>query len=320
MDEAARPVTPDTLFDLASLTKPLCTALGFVHLAGERGFDLNQRVGELACCRDWPAHWRNIRITDLLCHASGLPAYREFFRSFAPEQSATNRERLFNMIIHEPPETEPGRRSVYSDLGFVVLGRILEETTGQLLDAFFRETLATPLGIETGIGFRPIAAANPQPEALSIAATEDCPWRGHILQGEVHDEHAWLMGGIAGHAGLFGTASAVADFCIAIIEAYKGRPVHSHLPPETLQSFLNFRTPAGLWSLGFDRPTPGASSSGRHFSANTVGHLGFTGTSFWMDLEREIAVVLLSNRVHYGRENGKIREFRPWFHDSLLVQ
>ena len=144
-----------------------------------------------------------------------------------------------------------------------------------------------------------------------------CPWRNRLIQGVVHDENAYTIGGVDGHAGLFGTASGVHDLLQEMLSTYFGRSHKGVLPQGLVQSFLNYDT-GGERALGFDRPTPPGSSSGRYFSKNSVGHLGFTGTSFWMDLEQAIIVILLTNRIHPTRENDKIRIFRPVIHDAVM--
>ncbi len=312
------PVRPETLFDLASLTKPLCTTLAVLALAGEGRLDLDEPVTKLSCCRDWPEHWQQICLTDLLHHCSGLPAYREYFRDFQPVQQADNRSRLFRRVLGERPEYTRRSRCVYSDLGFLALGDIVEKVSNLPLDVFFREKLAAPLGLERQIGFRPLDGRTGLHASAGIAATENCPWRGRTLQGEVHDEHAWLLGGVAGHAGLFGDVGAVAGFCRLLVDCWQGRQDHPNIRGETLRQALAYSSPAGLWALGFDRPTPKTSSSGDCFSPESVGHLGFTGTSFWIDPSKNKIVILLTNRVHPTRKNQQIRQFRPWFHNCVM--
>lgn len=307
----------DTLFDLASLTKPLCTALCVAALVSKRKLDLSTPLASLLRCRDYPVHWQQIRISDLLSHSSGLPAYREYFRQFAPLQRADNQERLFSLIAREALEYECRTSCVYSDLGYMALGRIVERVAEDSLADFFRATIAGPIGLEEGLAFRPVGAV-PAQTRENIAATEHCPWRGRLLVGEVHDEHAWLLGGTAGHAGLFGKARAVGELCILLADIWHDRQRHPYMDSEVLRRFLDYTSPAGPWALGFDRPSAAHSSSGDCFSQTTVGHLGFTGTSFWIDLQQDKVVVLLTNRVHPSRENNKIRQFRPWFHNCIM--
>jgi CubicO group peptidase (beta-lactamase class C family) len=161
---------------------------------------------------------------------------------------------------------------------------------------------------------RPLAV-----DRTRIAATESCRWRGRTLQGEVHDEHGWLMGGVAGHAGLFGTLHGVLALGEWILDLWQGRTEHSTIPVALLRTALERQLANGTWCLGFDTPTVGSSSSGRYFSPCSVGHLGFSGTSFWIDPKRDVVVVLLTNRVHPSRENTRIRRFRPFFHDQVMA-
>ncbi|NLZ16852.1 MAG: serine hydrolase [Desulfobulbaceae bacterium] len=310
-------VDENTFFDLASLTKPLCTALGFCYLAGATTLDLNTSVSALACCKNYPKHWQNIRLVNLLSHCSGLPAYRAYYQDFLPVLQAENKAKLLHLIQHEALAYQVRSQCLYSDLGYMVLGYILEVMSGLPLDTFFSCILADPCGLEADIGFLS-AGSSLDANKPQIAATEQCPWRKRLLLGEVHDEHAWLMHGVAGHAGLFGRVGAVAELCMLLVDIWHKRADHPKLDGEVVRQALGYKTVAGLWTLGFDRPTPGQSSSGDYFSANSVGHLGYAGTSFWMDLEQEIVVVLLTNRVHPSRENKKIQLFRPYFHNRIL--
>jgi CubicO group peptidase (beta-lactamase class C family) len=141
-----------------------------------------------------------------------------------------------------------------------------------------------------------------------------------VLRGEVGDENCWVLGGVAGHAGLFGRLGEVLDLVVAVLEIWQGRQRQPFLPQEVLKGFLEAQSQVqgSTWALGFDRPTPGSSSSGRYLSPRSVGHLGFTGTSFWIDPERDLAIVLLTNRVHPSRDNNRIKEFRPYFHDRVI--
>ena len=315
---AGKAVGRETFFDLASLTKPLCTALACLSLASTNKLDLYSSVRALPCCAAYPSHshWQDIRLVDLLSHCSGLPAYREYYRDFQAVQEVANKGQLLALIQEEALEYQPRSKSLCSDLGYMVLGSIVEEISGLSLDSFFSRILAEPCGLNTGIGFRPIGQAKANTE--QIAATELCPWRRRLLVGEVHDEHAWLMHGVAGHAGLFGQVEAVATLCTLLVDIWHGRANHANLDSHLVREALAYKTEAGLWALGFDRPTPGQSSSGDSFSATSIGHLGYAGTSFWIDLEREIVVVLLTNRVHPSRENRKIQQFRPYFHNSIM--
>jgi CubicO group peptidase (beta-lactamase class C family) len=308
------PMTADTLFDLASLSKALSTALLCFNLFAEGRISPDDRLADLLPDEKIPPDKAQLTLCGLLSHSSGLAAYQPWFRDFAPVQHQDSKARLLHLILNEPLAYAPGSRCLYSDLGFILLGHLVETLTGKDLAANFRELVAAPLGLEKELFYCPSEA-----ERLRCAATEDCPWRGRMIQGEVHDEHCWLLGGMAGHAGLFGTAAGVLRLCGAIADAWKRRQADcawAAFLPQALRRQLDGQT----WCLGFDTPTAGASSSGRYFSPASIGHLGFTGTSFWIDPERELIAVLLSNRVHPSRENTKIRQFRPFFHDALRLR
>ncbi|NQS71400.1 MAG: beta-lactamase family protein [Desulfobulbaceae bacterium] len=307
-----------TFFDLASLTKPLCTVLCYLHMAGTKQVDLTTSVMDIPCCQDFPSWWRQIRLVDLLSHSSGLPAYREYYKDFFPTQNRASKHKLLSLIKKEGLEYPTGSKCLYSDLGYILLGFILEELSGLSLDAFFRTVISAPLHLDKDLVFMPVATVHLDTEI--IAATEYCPWRQRLLVGEVHDEHAWLMGGVAGHAGLFGKVEALGALCMLLVDIWHQRAEHPKLDGNIVRAALAYTTDAGVWALGFDRPSLGYSSSGNYFSATSVGHLGYAGTSFWLDLEQEKVVILLSNRVHPSRENKKIQQFRPYFHNRIMQE
>jgi CubicO group peptidase (beta-lactamase class C family) len=309
-----RLVGADTLFDLASLSKALSTALLCFSLFAQGQAQPDDRLADILP-GTLPADKQNLTLRSLLSHSAGLAAYQPWFRSFAPKQLPENRQQLLELILHEPLIYPPNSACLYSDLGFILLGHVLSRLTGKDLATNFREQVARPLNVEDELFYCPSEA-----ERLRCAATEACAWRGgRIIQGEVHDEHCWLLGGVAGHAGLFGTATGVLRLCEAILDAWQGRAgegvAWAAFVPQALRRQIVDQT----WCMGFDTPSRGASSSGRYFSPTSVGHLGFTGTSFWIDPERALIAVLLSNRVHPSRENIRIRQFRPKFHDALAA-
>lgn len=306
-------ITASTLFDLASLTKPLCSVLCALHLIETGHLHWQSTLGE-----HFPPDKQHITLYHLLQHSSGLPAYHPYFQAFAAKQHTTHKQRLLDCIGGEPLAYATGTTSVYSDLGFILLGNLIEEQSGSSLQDLFRCRIARPLGLERQLCFLPVETTDTGKESRTIAATEFCPWRNKTLQGEVHDEHCWLMGGVAGHAGLFGSVEAVMHLCECLLDIWKGRASHPAFAADLLIHALSSKHPHSSWCLGFDTPTPGASSSGRYFSAQSVGHLGFSGTSFWIDSVREVVVVLLTNRIHPSRENVKIRQFRPSFHDHIM--
>lgn len=307
------PVTATTLFDLASLTKALSTTLIYYSLFAEGCIQPDNTLADLL--QAVPPDKQKISLRCLLSHSSGFAAYQPWFQDFRPVQSQENKSQLVRRILAEPLTYPSASRCVYSDLGFILLGHLAEELTGKNLASNFRERITTPLGLETELFYLPDAK-----ESLRqcYAATEACSWRGRVMRGEVHDEHCWLLHGVAGHAGLFGTAKGVLQLCSAILDGWQGKDIGCAWAAFLPQGLRRQRADQ-TWCLGFDTPTVGASSSGRYFSATSVGHLGFTGTSFWIDPVKQLIVVLLTNRVNPSRENVKIRQFRPQFHDALLA-
>lgn len=315
-DQSGLPVERSTLFDLASLTKPLCTTLCTLALIHSGKIHWKDNISSLGNFKI-PKNKTSISIENLLYHASGLPAYQPYFLEFEPQPSRANIFPLLDKILIEPLLYSSGTRCVYSDLGFILLGALIEQIATVSLDSFYQKNIIEPLHLAENILFLPLKEGV-RGEKKAIAATENCPWRQKVLQGEVHDEHCWLMGGVAGHAGLFGTATGVLHLCERLLDCWQERVDHPAFSNELLRYALNWKKGGESWHLGFDSPSPGQSSSGQYFSSQSAGHLGFTGTSFWMDPTRNIVVVLLTNRVHPSRENVKIKTFRPFFHDYVM--
>jgi len=304
-------VSPDTIYDLASLTKPLATTLAVMHLVDISSLRLGQTLGNLLpeCIGTDKA---GITVEHLLAHQSGLPDYRPFWKELSGQTSLEKDAALKERLIQESLEYQIGESTLYSDLGFMFLRWVVEQVSGAEMHRLVENEIYAPLGIKDL--FFPVAQ---EPALTRYAATEMCSWRNRLIQGIVHDENAYALGGVDGHAGLFGTASGVHDLLLEMLLAYFGRSHKGVLPQVLMRTFLNYDM-GGERALGFDRPTPPGSSSGRYFNKNSVGHLGFTGTSFWMDLEQAIIVILLTNRIHPTRENDKIRIFRPVIHDAVM--
>ncbi len=307
-----RAMTTATVFDLASLTKPLATTLAVMLLHQRGRLDVAAGLGSVL-----PAFAGSdkagVTVAQLLSHTSGLPDYRPYHAQLAPLPFRERAPALRELLRREPLVHRPGDRVLYSDLDFMILGWVVEAVSGQRLDRFVAQEVYAPLGVD-GLFFIDLQAGRPE---LSFAATEACPWCGRILEGEVHDENAHAIGGVAGHAGLFGTAAAVDAVIAELLQAYHGPAPGRLYQAAAVRRFLA-RVPGTDKTLGFDMPTPPNPSCGRFFPASSVGHLGFTGTSFWVDIEQRIAVVLLTNRVHLGRENIAIRAFRPILHDAVM--
>jgi serine-type D-Ala-D-Ala carboxypeptidase len=254
-----------------------------------------------------------VTVAQLLSHTSGLPDYRPYHAQLATRPFLERAAALRELLRREPLAHRPGERVLYSDLDFMILGWVVEAACGKRLDRFVAEEVYAPLGVED-LFFIDLQRDRP---AKAFAATEACSWCGRILEGEVHDENAHAIGGVAGHAGLFGTAAAVDDVIAELLQAYHGPDPAQLYDGATVRRFLA-RVPGTDKTLGFDMPTPPNPSCGRFFPEASVGHLGFTGTSFWVDIERRIRVVLLTNRVHPSRGNTAIRAFRPAIHDAVM--
>ena len=311
-----RTMRRETLFDLASLTKVMATTplvLG-AHRDGVLKLDDPLRRFYPAAPGDAGA----VTVRQLLSHSGGFADWsRLYARLGADGTGRERRRRAAALILQEPLAYRPGQASVYSDLGFIVLGDILETRYEQPLDVLFEQRVARPLGLNR-VAYRPLDAPVAGGDPSDFAATERCDWRGRVLSGEVHDANAWAMGGVAAHAGLFATAAGVWEFAHAMLEAAAGR--RDWLPAALLrQSWQRQAAPPGTTrALGWDTPTPGRSSAGSFFSANAVGHLGFTGCSLWIDLERQVSVVLCTNRVHPSRRADSIARLRPRVHDLAM--
>lgn len=201
----------------------------------------------------------------------------------------------------------------------VLLGRIIEKKTGQPQHEYLNEKVMKPLGLDKGILFFPVGRKSDTGSGESFAATENCGWRKKVLCGEVHDDNAYTLNGVAGHAGLFGNMESLLTLTTFLLDQWRHGATHPSYSNETLREFFKRQTwiPESTWALGFDTPAEKGSSAGQYLSRESVGHLGFTGTSFWIDPQKELVVVLLTNRVHPSRENNAIRSFRPLFHNTV---
>jgi CubicO group peptidase (beta-lactamase class C family) len=306
------PVTAETIFDLASLTKPLATTLAVMHLVQNHRISVEDYLGDLVPDFQGDAKAR-IRLKHLLYHNSGLADYRPYYLRLSSIPLDSRRTALRQFLVAEPLIQPCGEKVLYSDLGFMILAWVVEHITGRRLDQLVADEIYRPLGLES-LFFN---AQNTAGLKGPFAATENCPWRRDILAGQVHDENAFIVGGVEGHAGLFGTAGDMSTLLIELLGAYQGRIANGVFSRDLLHQFFK-RLPQTDKAMGFDMPLLEGASCGRGFSLNSVGHLGFTGTSFWMDLERSIIVVLLTNRVHPTRKNEHIKAFRPRLHDAVV--
>lgn len=328
--EASEPaVDPrSTRYDLASLTKVVGTTSAAMLLEARGAVELDAPV--VRYLPDWDrGDPRKSRVTlrDLLLHRSGLAPFRRWFLELE------GKEAFVRAIQDEALVAEPGETTAYSDIGFMTLGLVVEAVSGRTLDRFLGEELFRPLGMSS-TGFLPDAALRPR-----IAPTEEDSWRGTMVRGSVHDENAWAMGGVSGHAGLFSTAGDLARFTSALAAAVQaGRQVGCSLPPgspegggdcpplagdagaplpASASAWTRRWAPGSTRALGWDTPSLNGSSAGDYLSAEAFGHTGFTGTSIWVDPELDLWVVLLTNRVHPTRENQKHIPLRRAVHDAV---
>jgi serine-type D-Ala-D-Ala carboxypeptidase len=308
--------TPGTIFDLASLTKAIATTTLAMRAVDEGRLSLEARVADRL--REWRGSDReHVTIRDLLAHSSGLTGYMPLYRD------CTGRQEFEHAICTMPLEYPPRSRSIYSDLGFILLGFILEDARkrGTLNFSAKEDTFAEKLSVPfrrlaTYLTPEPLTFNPPRAWRPHTAPTEVDPWRGRLLAGEVHDENTWALGGAAGHAGLFGTAAAVGAFARAMLLTIAGSDIVAKTA--TVRAFIQKTDIAGSSrALGWDTMLP-TSSCGTRMSESAIGHTGFTGTSLWIDWERDLYVVLLTNRVHPTRDNEAIQQIRPQFHDAVV--
>jgi len=311
----ALPMERETIFDLASVTKIFGTA-GLAMSLIERGWiQWDTPVTSILPSFRYPA----ITLRQLAAHTSGLPAWFPFFEKMREHFhfedletiSVESRQAAMRRLVYSVDlERAPGTKEVYSDVGFLLLGFCLEEITGLPLDQAVQRFLWNPMGLEDVFYERTVRSAF-RARNDEVAATEDCPWRKAIVQGQVHDDNTWAMGGYAGHAGAFGNARSVLTFGKKLLEGYFTREV-------TAEAWTRVKQPEGCTRTpGWDTPSGDAPAFGKGFSRLSVGHLGFTGTSLWIDTVNGIVVTILTNRVHPLRENQKIKTFRGVFHEAL---
>jgi len=306
-DPDAPRVTCDTRYDLASLTKVIATTSIAMRQARDETLDLDALV------QRWLPAWKDgpfaaVRVRDLLEHASGLPDWRPFFKLFDPHAVPdAARAVVVDAVAAESPAYAPRSKSVYSDVGFLLLGHVIERVAGERIDVPFtrlRDEAGLPASLRYGVDSND-----------AVAPTEVDSWRGRLLRGEVHDENAYVLGGIAPHAGLFGTAGDVGAFARLVLQTFREETPLG--VPRLMTVFATRSSVAGSSrALGWDTMLP-TSSCGTRMSALAIGHTGFTGTSLWIDPAADRYYVLLTNRVHPSRENNAIRQVRRDFHEAV---
>jgi serine-type D-Ala-D-Ala carboxypeptidase len=346
VEPEARPLTAGHLFDVASLTKAMATTSLAALLVARRELSLDDRIA-----RFLPAFAGGgkdaVTVRHLLAHASGLPAWRPYYEAamrdpvaglaFRPpaerpaerlaEAFARGHALVREAVLAEPLEAAPGSRVLYSDLGFMLLGWVLEEAGGARLDALCRDRVFAPLALANTFFVDEHAEAIRGESLLggrqgrAFVATERCEHRAEVNCGSVNDDNAWAMGGVAGHAGLFSTPSDAAALGQAWLDALHERP--SALDPGVASTFARRAGAAGSTrALGWDTPSEEGSSLGTRLGGGprgAIGHLGFTGASLWVDVDRQVVAALLTNRCHPSRQNERIKAFRPRFHDAVAA-
>ena len=307
IDWPATAPMPDerTLWDLASLTKVVGMTTAMMQLVEQGRVDLDAPV--VRYLPEFAGEGKErVTIRHLLTHSSGLPSWRPLYKE------ATTADTAVAIVLATPLDTVPGARMVYSDLGAILLGKVVERVSGEPLDAYLARHVTGPLGMSSTF-YRPDASMRDR-----VAPTEFDPWRQRHVRGEVHDENAYMLGGVSGHAGLFSTAADLTRFARMMLNggALDGVRV---LRPETIAQFTAVQDPTlSHRALGWETPN-GQNSAGHHMSARAFGHTGFTGTSIWMDPERGAFVLLLSNRVNPSRQNTRIGLVRVALADAAMA-
>lgn len=301
-------------FDLASLTKPLATTLLVMLAVQDKKLSLDDPIEKFFATKTL----RGVTLSRFLNHTSPLVDWFEFRLEF---KSA---DKILTQILNEKKlirKTRETRGVLYSDLGFILVGAILEKTYKQDLATLFAKKIAKPLRIEAEAFFVDLHHKR-KFSVTKFVPTEDCKIRRKTMQGEVMDENAWLMHGVAGHAGLFATADAVHKILLELRRAKLGKS--KLFAKKTFSLFClpkkNRKPTERYFTLGFDTPTKPYSQSGNSFSKDTIGHLGFSGTSFWWDLKKDFWIILLTNRCIHGRANKAFVAWRPLFHDNLMMK
>lgn len=304
-DPESQRVNSQTIYDLASLTKVIATTTATMICYDRNLFSLDDKI--VRYIPEFGTNGKeNITIKNLLLHNSGLPAWKKFYgRNLSSDD-------VIKEIYLSELEYKTGKKTVYSDLGFVTLGKIIEKVTRKSLDVFCIDEIFTLLKMNSTF-FNPIDS-----EKKLCAPTEtDNYWRIKTLQGEIHDETSAMLNGVAGHAGLFSTASDISKLMSVLINKGKFEQ-KQFIKQSTVELFTKRYSIESTRALGWDTKSDSGSSAGKYFSKSSFGHTGFTGTSVWADPERNLFVVFLTNRVYPTRENTKILKVRPQLHNTII--
>lgn len=326
--EDALPMAEEMVFDVAQLTSSVVTTTLIMKLVEAGKLKLEDKVTRFV--QGFSVYNKSaISIGHLLNHSSGLPQWIPFFEELLKANAGGRmgvmtsrgaRDEVISAIVRTQLKHETGSRQLYSDLGPILLGHICEILTGFSLDKSAAQHVFQPLGLKTSsyIDLSMIKRRGIHPVQDLIAPTESCDWRKRILCGEVHDDNAWAMGGIAGHAGLFSTAGDLHLFAAEMLAVWRGES--SYLKAETLRRFWRSsdRIDDGSWQYGWDTPGRENGMGESRLSPQALGQCGFTGCSLWLEPEMGVDVVLMTNRIYPSRNNRKIRSFRPQLHDAVL--
>lgn len=298
-------------YDLASLTKIIFTTQAMMWAFELNKWNFDSFVHEFL---PWFQH-RNVKVRDLLTHSSGLIWWMPFYKELNLSLSQKDRRLQLQDVLRNL-KLQEHEQSIYSDVGFMTLGFVLEKLFDKPLLEVWQEIkakfyLGTTMNFHEGNQFTERASL--------FAPTEECPWRQKLLQGEVHDENCWALGGVSSHAGLFGSIDDISWYALHIRSQLMGIARYS-IRQKTAQLFARRALPEGKgdWAMGFMMPTPGSASSGHFLSLDSIGHTGFTGTSIWYDPRMDMAICILSNRVLYGRENRAFSQLRPEIHNWIV--
>lgn len=310
------PMTKETIFDLASLTKPLSTTLAIMKLVDQGKMLLDQSLSEIMRS-DSLEEKGSLTPRLILNHSAGFAAWKPLYSDLVKEKTGERRRVLRKRILEEPLVYSPGKECLYSDWGFMILEWIIEKVSGMPMHRFLDDHFYESMSLK-----RTFIYTGKLPTGFNkamFAATKDCPQRNRIIRGEVEDDVAYALSGYSGHAGLFATAEELYDL-VALLKDHYHEKRDDFLSPEVVREFFRRQdiVEGCTWALGWDTPSPEHSSSGRYFSPKSVGHLGFTGTSVWMDLEKDVIVVFLTNRTLTADDNEKIKAFRPRLHDLIM--
>ncbi len=304
-------VDKNSLFDVASLTKPLVTLLSLLSLIRQGKTGFHEKLDSLLPCKV-PNDKKNITLLQLIGHRSGLPAHRQYYKKTS-QNVRLDTNRICSWILDEPLQNAPGERYIYSDLDYILLGRVVEYKSGEDMAAYWRREIVNPLALGGEFHIYGEDTATKGKYVSTGCTSFD---EGDVY-GQVHDENCRAAGRILGHAGLFSTLHGVVSLCNCILQSCLECSGHPAYEDKDIR-FLLESGGGSQWACGFDVRTGREPSSGTLFSERTIGHLGFTGTSMWIDIHQRISVVLLTNRVIYGMKANIFQKMRPLLHDAVM--